>query len=120
MEYFGMFKDSYARSERKEFGYNEKTRREALYYIGLYYKTISRADSALICFQQCADLSRAVDKKEETGYLVNSVLYAGMMADALGKRGVAVAYYNQVLDLKKFGTSRESAKLYLQAPYKFF
>lgn len=120
MEYFPMFRDIYARSERGEYGYNDKTKRDALYYIGLYYKTLSRADSALICFQQCATMSRAVDKKEETGYLVNSVLYCGMMSDVLGKRNDAVSYYNQVLDLKKFGTSRENAKLYLQTPFKFF
>jgi tetratricopeptide (TPR) repeat protein len=120
MDYFTRYKDIYARSERKEFGYNEKTRRESLYYLGLYYKTISRADSALICFQQCAALSKIVDKKEETGFLVNATLFAGMMSDALGKREDAVSLYNQVLDLKKFGTSRESAKLYLQNPYKLF
>ena len=118
MEYFSMFKDIYGKCLKKEYGYNEKTKRESEYYLGLYYKTYSRADSALAWFQQSVELSKVVDKNETTGFLVNSVLYAGMMCDALGKRDDAVNYYKQTLDLKSYGTSHENAKMYLQTPYK--
>ncbi len=118
VEYFTMFQNIYAKCLNKEYGYNEKTKREAAYYLGLYYKTYSRPDSALFWFKQTADLSRHVDKDETTGFLVNAVLYAGMMSDALGKREDAISLYNQTLDLKKYGTSHENAKLYLQTPYK--
>lgn len=101
------------------FGYNnQKTIREACYYIGVEERNEKKLDSAKIYFQRCADVSRQIDKKEESGFLINSVLYLGMINDIQGNRDKAKDYYNKLLDMKEYGNSHSLAKLYLDKPYK--
>ncbi len=92
--------------------------REAVYYIGYQYKLDGKLDSAKIYFQQCADLSKQIDKKEESGFLINSYLYLGNIYDAENNRAKAVEYYKKVLDMKAFGRSKELAEQYLKNGYK--
>jgi tetratricopeptide (TPR) repeat protein len=117
--YFAIFSDVYTKVVRRMPGYYDKAEREASYYIGLYYRTISVADSALKYFEICERVSKRTDRNEPSGYQINAILYAGMMNDALGRRDQALSYYRRVLDMKEFGSSREYAKTYIEKPFAF-
>ncbi len=92
--------------------------REAVYYVGYQYRMEGKLDSAKIYFQQCADLSKQIDKKEESGFLVNSYLYLGNIYDAQNDRQKAIGYYKEVLDMKEFGRSKDLAEQYLKNAYR--
>jgi tetratricopeptide (TPR) repeat protein len=66
----------------------------------------------------CAKYSKLVDKKEASGFQINSYLYLGMIADELGKRDEAVAYYKKLLDIKEYNNSHSLAQGYLKSPYR--
>lgn len=100
-------------------GFNDKSRREAAYYIGLNFKNNYQADSSRIYFEECETLSRKMEKGDPSGFLINTVLYLGMMNDALGQRSKAVDYYNEVLRMKEYGQSHQFAKDYLKTPFKY-
>ncbi len=118
-EYFAIFRKVFEKASNNEYGYSKKTARESAYYIGLYYKNISRADSAFYFFQISDSISQQLDYKSENGFIVNSVLYSGLMLDVLGRREEALGNYNKVLDMKDYANSREAAKRYISMPYKF-
>ena len=114
-----IFKDFLNKSKSNYTGYqNKKGIREASYYVGLQYKNENNPDSALIYFQQCEKLSRLVDGDEETGFLINTTLYLGMLNDILGNRGQAIDYYEKVLDMKEYGRSHALANEYMKTPFK--
>ena len=119
-EYFNTFQSVYKKGEKNMFGYNvPKAKREAAYYIGLYYRDTRKADSSVVWLKRSEQLSLQADGKEESGYLINTTLYLGMMYDIMGQRDDAIRYYNKVMNLREWGSSRVSAKQYLQSPYKY-
>ena len=100
-------------------GYNTAgAKREAAYYIAYQYRILGKLDSSQYYFNQCVKYSQEVDKKEASGFMVNSYLYLGMINDEWGNRKVAVAYYKNLLDMKDFRNSHKIAKEYLKTPYK--
>ena len=101
-------------------GYNIlNAKREATYYIGVQYKNLKQLDSAKYYFNECAQLSKQIEKgKEESGFLINSYLYLGMLNDLQGNRDKAVNYYKELLDMREYGKSHSLAKSYLDSPYK--
>lgn len=100
-------------------GYNTiKTKREASYYVGLQHRNVGQLDSAKYYFNMCADLSKEIDKKEESGFWVNSILYLGMIHDQLDERDKAVEYYQKLLDMREYINSHELAKKYLSEPFR--
>jgi hypothetical protein len=114
-----VFQDVLIKADKNYFGYNnKKVIREACYYIGVEARNEKKLDSAKIYFERCADISRQTDKKEESGFLINSVLYIGMINDIQGNRDKAKDYYNKLLDMKEYGNSHSLAKQYLDKPYK--
>lgn len=113
-----VFRDILHKADKNYFGYNNRSRREAYYYIGNNFKTKNILDSARIYFEKSEKLSREIDKKEPSGFLQNLVLYLGMIYDQLGWRDKAIKYYNEVLDMKERGNSHTLAKEYLKTPYK--
>ncbi len=115
--YFNIFSSIHNKHLQKFPGYNDKAEREATYYIGLYYKTINQPDSAIVYFKLCEEISKKIDK-EDSGFLVNSTLYLGMMNDIIGERKIAVQYYNQILEMKDYQNSKDLAKNFLNNPYK--
>lgn len=117
---FNIFKDVLKKAEKNFPGYNSlKTKREAAYYVGLQYQNINRLDSSKYFFNQCAELSKKIEKDDEaSGFLINSYLYLGMINDQLGNRDDAVEYYKNLLDMKEYGKSHSLAKQYLEKPYQ--
>lgn len=113
-----VFRDILAKANKNYFGYNERARREAYYYIGNDFKNKNIPDSARVYFEQSEKYSRMVDKKQPSGFLQNTVLYLGMIYDQLGMRDKAVKYYNEVLDMKERGDSHTLAKQYLKTPFR--
>ncbi|MGE5402585.1 MAG: tetratricopeptide repeat protein [Ignavibacteriales bacterium] len=112
-----IFRDVYDKSSMKYAGYNDVARREATYYLGYYKKLMGQVDSAIVYFRECEQLSRKVDRKEKSGFLVNSLLYLGNYYDQLGQRDKAITNYKELLDIKEFGQSHTLAKQYLEKPY---
>jgi tetratricopeptide (TPR) repeat protein len=98
-------------------GYNQKTLREASYYVGVEYKDMNKPDSAIIFLEQSKIVSLTLDKEEVSGFYINTILYLGMMNDLLGNRDKAVEYYEEVLEVKEYGASKTFAKQYLEKPY---
>jgi len=114
-----VFRDVLMKAEKNYFGYNNnKALREADYYIGVDEKNKKKLDSAKIFLQKCVDISRLIDKDEDSGFQINAVLFLGMINDVLGNREKAKEYYTRLLDMKEYGSSRSLAKQYLQNPYK--
>ena len=98
-------------------GYNDKIRREAHYYIGFNYKKSDSLNLALQHFKLCEQISRSVDEDEESGFLINAVLYQGEIYDLKGERNNAIKNYEEVLDFREFGNSHERAEEYLEKPF---
>ncbi len=114
-----IFRNILQKAEKNYRGYNNSNvKREASYYIGYQYRILDKLDSAKIYFDMCANLSKQIDKKETSGFLINSYLYLGMIDDVQGDRNGAVNYYKKLLDLKEFDNSHVLAEKYLKAPYK--
>jgi len=99
-------------------GYLDRTKRESAYYIGMRHKIQNHSDSAKVYFEICEKLSRNLDDDEPSGWLVNSVLYLGMLNDKLGQRQKAIKYYKEVLEFDERQDSHEKARRYLEKPYK--
>ncbi len=91
------------------FGFNEKQRREALYYLGVSYlgqRNLSDAENSLL---KAEDLSRKVDK-EPTEIAVDGWLKLGMVYDLKGDRAKADIYYDKVQNQSVFSGMREQAE----------
>jgi len=113
-----IFKDMLTKNEKGFTGYNNKTvLREAHYYIGLNHFNTARYDSSLIHFKECERISKEIDE-DESGFLVNSVLYQGMIYDVTGKRNDAVKRYEDVLDMDEYLNSHKLAESYLNKSFK--
>lgn len=112
------FRDIYNKCDRHLPGYNDHFKREATYYIGMDFKLKEKADSAAHYFEKSEMLSRQIDKGTESGFLINTVFYLGMLYDQLGKRDKAIKYYNETLRLKDRNDSHKYAEQYLKTPYK--
>lgn len=115
-----IFEEVLKKADSGYMGYNTTAaKREATYYIALEYKNTFDLDSSENYFNQCIEYSKEIDKDEESGFWINSVLYLGMLNDQMGKRDKALEYYNQILDMKEYGGSRSLAKKYIAAPYHY-
>ncbi len=99
-------------------GYTERIKREAEYYVALYNQKRDSLALAETHFRNCESLSRRVDKNEDSGFLINTLLYLGKLNDSKGNRGEAIKYYEEVLDLDEFDNSHEKAERYLEKPFK--
>jgi len=113
------FQNVLDKGKMKFAGYNTpKVKREADYYVGLQHYNMSNFDSAKYYFTQCENISKEIDTEEESGFLINSVLYLGMIYDSLGLRDEAIKYYEELLEMREYGNSHALARLYLDKPFK--
>lgn len=113
-----IFKDVLAKADSGFTGYTVlPAKREAVYYVALQYKNMNNLDSSEYYFNNCLEYSKELDKDEESGFQINSVLYLGMINDQIGEREKALGYYNELLEMKEFGSSRSLAKKYIDKPY---
>lgn len=113
-----VFKDVLDRAINNMPGYNDHTKRESSYYIGLRHKNKSEVDSARYYFEMCYNLCLKLDEEEESGFLINTALYLGQIYDKLGMRKEAIEKYEEVLDYNERGQSHELAEQYIKKPYQ--
>jgi len=114
----GIFENIIDKGDKNLIGYNDKIKREAHYYIGVNYKRSDSLDLALHHFKKCEQISRKIDDDEESGFLINAVLYQGEIYDLKGERNNAIKNYEEVLDFREFGNSYERAEGYLEKPFE--
>ena len=112
-----IFSDIASRVDQNQRGYGPSTEREAEYYLGLCDMTSRQYDSALTHFYRCDELSRNLDKKETSGFMVMANLKVGMVYDAQAKRDLAITQYKKVLALKDYQDSHELAERFMNTPF---
>lgn len=114
-----VFEDIAKRAREGRRGYSANAEREAEYYIGMGLMNSRNYDEALRHFFRCDELSRTLDTKEPSGFMVMANLKAGMIFDIQGKRDLATAQYRKVLDMKEFKDSHTQAEQFLKTPAVF-
>lgn len=114
-----IFKDVLMKADSGLTGYTFlPAKREATYYVALQYKNINALDSSEYYFNKCVEYSKDLDRDGESGFMINSILYLGMINDQVGNRGKALDYYNELLDMKEYGSSHSLAEKYIKKPYR--
>ncbi|MCF8241403.1 MAG: tetratricopeptide repeat protein [Melioribacteraceae bacterium] len=103
------FKRIFKKSLKAHRGYDGNVKREAVYYIGMNHKMRNRPDSAMIYFEECANISKLIDE-DESGFWVNSVLYQAEIKEQVKKYDEAIAYYEKVLDMEEYKDSHTKAE----------
>jgi tetratricopeptide (TPR) repeat protein len=98
-------------------GYTMNADREADYYLGVYAMLQHDYDTALQYLYRCDEASRALDKKEPSGFMAMANLKIGMVYDLQKRRSLARMQYGKVLDMKNFGDSQRLAERYQKTPY---
>ena len=98
-------------------GYTTLVEREAHYYRGWAQLMAGRLGEALTYLYRCDELSRRLDSKEPSGFMVMANLKIGNIYDLQGKRDLAVLQYRKVLELKEYKDSAAQARRFLETPY---
>ncbi|MCB9219123.1 MAG: tetratricopeptide repeat protein [Ignavibacteriales bacterium] len=96
-------------------GYNNMLLRESTYYLGVNYMQKNKIDLAEKSFAKCYELSQKLDedKEEESGFMVNAILYLGRISNQTGEKEKAKKYFNQVLEIRDYNNSHNKAKNYI-------
>lgn len=106
-----LFTDVIIKAEKNLTGYNAPSSlRESYYYVGYHQRDNGNLDSAKTMFEKCRDISLLVDKNEESGFQVNSVLYLAMIEEAQGRNENAIDLFNKVLKMRDYGNAHSIAR----------
>jgi tetratricopeptide (TPR) repeat protein len=110
-----IFRDVLNKAEEEFPGYNnDRVTREAAYYVGVHHRNVNELDSAKKYFSITDELSQKLDeRKNESGFLINSVLYLAMLNDQMGLKEEARRHYQRLLKMKEYGASHNLAREYL-------
>lgn len=110
-----LFKDVLRKANENFYGYNfPASLREANYYVGYNYKLNNEPDSARIYFQRCVEISEQIDKDEESGFLINSILYLAQISESKNLFEEAISYYERLLKMRDWGNSHSIAQYSLK------
>jgi tetratricopeptide (TPR) repeat protein len=110
-----LFKDVILKAENNLPGYNiPVSLREATYYVGYNARDYGLLDSAKTMFEKCYELSRQIDKKEESGFQINSLVYLAMIEEKQGRPESAISLYEKILKMREYGNSHSIAKTNLK------
>ncbi len=96
-------------------GYTAAMAEQALYYLARTRMIAGRYREASHLLLQLEALSARLS--HDTYFKVMGRLQAGMAYDALGQRDMAESRYEQVRNMRAWGTSRERAEDYLRIPF---
>jgi hypothetical protein len=77
----------------------------------------ARYDSSLAHFYRCDELSRTLDTKEISGFMIMANLKIGMVYDLQNKRELAISQYSKVLDMRDYQDSRKQARQLMKSPF---
>ena len=114
------FSDIAQRVVEKKTGYNAAAEREAQYFLGLCDMNDVNYDAALAHLYRADELSRSVDRGEQSGFMVMTNLKIGLIYDMQKKRDLAVSQYNKVLKMSDYQDAHKQAEQYLKQPYGKF
>lgn len=112
-----VFADISDKARKGQRGYGPSTERESEYYLGVYEMSVQNYEKALLHFYRCDELSRLLDRDENSGFMVLANLKVGMIYDVQAKRDLAIRQYKKVLEMKEYKESYQQARKFLQAPY---
>lgn len=101
----------------KQYGYDNPTAREALYYIGLARMIRGDHDMALKYFYKCDEACRSLDE-DPSGFMTKVNIKIGNIYDLQGKRKLAVKQYDKVLSWSDRNGSHDEARRYKEQPYR--
>ncbi len=106
-----LFKDVLKKADNNFYGYNfPVSLREANYYVGYNYKLNNEPDSAKIYLSRCVEISQQIDREEESGFLINSILYLAQISETKNLFEEAISYYEKLLQMRDWGNSHSLAK----------
>ena len=110
-----IYHDILYKADKNYPGYNTlKIRREANYYLGYHLRSEGKYDSAMVYFNKSLDYSLKMHEEKESGFLINTTLYLGMIKENRKEYAAAKMYYEKVLDMREFGNSHGLAESYLE------
>jgi tetratricopeptide (TPR) repeat protein len=110
-----LFKDVLRKANENFYGYNfPASLREANYYVGYNYKLNNEPDSARIYLQKCVEISEQIDKDEESGFMINSILYLAQISESKNLFEEAISYYERLLKMRDWGNSHSIAEYSLK------
>ncbi len=66
-------------------------------------------DGALKYFKKAEEGSLVLDKDEETGFFVNTILYIANIYEKQDNKKLAISYYNKCLKMKEYDNSHSKA-----------
>jgi len=112
-----VFAEIAARARGGKRGYTGLIEREAAYYLGAAEMAGGDLNAALAHLYRCDELSRALDRKEPSGFMAMANLKIGTIYDAQSRRDLAIQQYQKVLSLKDYRGSHALAEQYLKNPY---
>lgn len=98
-------------------GYGPSALRESQYYLGLLRMQQKRYDDALRHFYECDRLSRTLDRKEQSGFMISANLRVGMIYDLQKRRALALRQYEKVEVMRDYEGSRDMARRYRKEPF---
>ena len=92
-----------------EFGYDRKTAREALYYVGYALMRQKKYKAALKYFYKCDEACRKIDD-EPSGFMVETNLNIGKIYERQGKTKYAIMQYKKLLGMDEYNNSHKKAE----------
>ena len=93
-------------------------KREANYYTALCLTKLNRIDEAEPYIQSAEEITKILDKENETAYSAFIYLLSGMYNDFRGNKATADLYYDKVLSMKNFQNSHAEAEKFKKEGFK--
>ena len=110
-----VFTEVLERYTEQTFGYTPAMGEQALYFLAR--SRIARGDERAALANLLSLEALTARQDEDTYFKVVGRLYQGIAYDLLGERDNAIARYESVLAMKRWGSSHSSARRYLAKPY---
>ncbi len=105
--------------DSNEYGYsNPNLEREANYYAALSLSKLNRIEEAEPYIKKAEEITKQIDKENETAYTAFIYLISGMLNDSKGNTVTAKLYYDKVLAMKNFQNSHQEAERFKKDGYK--
>ncbi|HEY3251516.1 MAG TPA: tetratricopeptide repeat protein [Ignavibacteria bacterium] len=119
MEADTLYMNILANNDSAKTGYTGPyVKREASYYYAVAISKMNRLDEALKYYEQAYNLSKELDKDDQSPFQVFSVLGMGIIYDQKQNHSEAVKYYDRVIEMKDIDNSRETAQKFKQSGMK--
>lgn len=115
------WKDIIEKIDSNKYGYNNKNlSREANYYVALSLTKLNRILEAEPFINKAEEITKIIDKDNETAYTAFIYLILGMLNDSKGNISTANLFYDKVLEMKNFQNSHQEAQKFKKERYKQF